>query len=171
MSFESKRLMRITTLFAAVALVAACGGDGSTSDATETTSTPETTVTTVTPETTTTVAPTTTTAPVTTTLPDFPKGRTDLVHGEATWAVVLAGAETADDPVIAAAEQAASDAGYTTGWTDCDEGAAEALGMPAGTITLSVYFETKEDAELAAAAFAARGVDGVVAEVRTFCLD
>jgi hypothetical protein len=108
---------------------------------------------------------------VETTLPGFPPEREDLVHGEPTWAVVLAGAAGAENPLIAAAEQAAADAGYDTGFTDCDEGAAEALGLPAGSITVSVYFDNEANARAAAVAFGARGVDGVVAEVRTFCLD
>lgn len=113
----------------------------------------------------------TTTPTSTVDLPVFPQERQDLEHGGPTWAVVLAGAADAEDPAIAAAERAATEAGYTTGWTDCDEGAAEALGMPGGTITLSVYFDTEDDARAAAAAFAARDIDGVVAEVRTYCLD
>lgn len=85
--------------------------------------------------------------------------------------MVLAGAPDAADPAIVAAETAAADAGYTVGFTDCDEGAAEALGMSGSIVTVSVYFDTREYAEAAAAAFAARGQSGVVAEVRTFCLD
>ena len=105
--------------------------------------------------TTTAVTETTVETPDTTVpLPEFPEQRTDLVHGAPTWAVVLAGAANPEDPAILTAEQAATDAGYNTGWTDCDEGAAEALGMQAGIITLSVYFETEEDAEMAAEAFA-----------------
>ena len=51
------------------------------------------------------------------------------------------------------------------------EGAPEALGLSGSVLTVSVYFETEADAQAAAAAFEARGVPGVVAEVRTFCLD
>lgn len=72
---------------------------------------------------------------------------------------------------VAAAEQAATEAGYSTGSTDCDEGAAEALGLPGGTITISACFDTEEDAHAAVAAFEARNIDGVVAEIRTYCLD
>ncbi|HEY7703347.1 MAG TPA: hypothetical protein VID03_00785 [Acidimicrobiia bacterium] len=115
--------------------------------------------------------PTTTTPPASTTLPAFPPAREDLSQGDSTWAVVLAGAANPDDPAIQAASQAASAAGYTAGWTDCDEGAAEALGLPGGSITVSVYFESEAHARAAATAFEARGTSGVVAEVRTFCLD
>lgn len=165
------RFTRLTVALALAASIAACG---TTADsATTTTPSPTTTdspVTTAAPSTT--AAPETTIPPETTVpLPEFPPERTDLAHGGPTWAVVLAGGSTPEDPAIVAAEAAAQDAGYTSAWTDCDEGAAEALGMSGGTITLSVYFETEEDAEAAAAAFAARGIDGVVAEVRTFCLD
>ena len=135
MSLQTNGLTRLIPLFTAAALVAGCGSAGTT----DTTAEPVTTTTAVTE---TTTEPTRTTMP----LPAFPEQRTELVHGEPTWAVVLAGAADPEDPAIVAAEQAATDAGYTVGWTDCDEGAAEALGMPAGTITLSVYFETEEDA-------------------------
>lgn len=120
-----------------------------------------------TPVTTTTVATTSTTTPELA----FPPARENLEHGGLTWAVVLAGAADPEDPVVVAAEQAATDAGYTVGWTDCDEGAAEALGLPGGTLTISVYFDTERLAEQAAEAFQARGVDATVAEVQTFCLD
>ncbi len=157
MSSKTNGLKRLAIFVTATAVITACG---STTEPPDTTVQPDSTTTEI-----------IVTSEATEPLPAFPDQRTELSHGGTTWAVVLAGAETAEDPAMIAAEQAAVDAGYETGWTDCDEGAAEALGMPAGTITLSVYFETEEDAALAAAAFAARGVDGVVAEVRTFCLD
>ena len=123
---------------------------------------------------TTTVPPTTTatTAPApSTTLPAFPPARQDLEHGGSTWVVVLAGSATPDDPVLAEAILAAEQAGYTTGATDCDDGAPEALGQPDGTSTVSVYLENEADAHAALLAFEARGVSGVVAQVQTFCLD
>ena len=173
-------------LLAAVVVVTACGASEPTATSTDPAAEPGPTTesTGVTPTTaatsTTQAPPTTTQAPTTTvpepatttTLPPFPPARDQLVHGDPTWAVVLAGSADPGDTVLAEAELAAGEAGYTTGLTDCDEGAAEALGMPAqGTYTVSVYLETEEDAEAAATAFAARGVEGVVAEVRTFCLD
>lgn len=161
MSSKTNGLMRLAICLIGAALIAACG---TTTDPAATTVEPD-------PTTSEAVVTTVATPDTTVPLPGFPEQRTDLSHGGATWAVVLAGAETAEDPAIVAAEQAPVDAGYEVGWTDCDEGAAEALGMPGGTITLSVYFENEEDAEMAATAFAARGVDGVVAEVRTYCLD
>ena len=84
--------------------------------------------------------------------------------------VVLAGSDDFNDPVLDEATQAAEDAGYNTGPTDCDFGAAEALGSE-GTVTVSVYLETEVDAQAALLAFEARGVSGVVAQVQTFCLD
>lgn len=148
----------------AVLVVTACSGSGS----------PDTTAATVPPGNTT--APTTapTTTPVeepSTTVPAFPPQAEELTHGGLTWAVVLAGASDPSDQAIVAAEEAATAAGYTTGFTDCDEGAAEALGMPGGTVTISVYFDTEEYARAAQAAFAAQGIEGEVAEVRTMCLD
>lgn len=120
---------------------------------------------------TTTPTPTSAVDETPTDLPAFPRERQDPEHGGLTWAVVLAGAADPDDPAIAAAGQAATDAGYSTGWTDCDEGAAEALDLPGGAITISVYFDSEVDARAAAAAFAARDIDVVVAEIRTYCLD
>ena len=115
---------------------------------------------------------TTTTAPLpTTTLPAFPPERASLEHGADTWVVVLAGSDTPDDPVLAEAILAAEEAGYTTGATDCDDGAPEALGQPDGNSTVSVYLENEADAHAALLAFEARGVSGVVAQVQTFCLD
>ena len=139
----------------------------STSSTTEVTAVQPTTSTTV--ETSTT---TTTTAPLpTTTLPAFPPERASLAHGADTWVVVLAGSDTPDDPVLADAILAAEEAGYTTGATDCDDGAPEALGQPDGNSTVSVYLENEADANAALLAFEARGVSGVVAQVQTFCLD
>lgn len=179
------RRPRKLMLLTAVALVTACGASEPTSTSADpaaepgpTTASTEVTPTTAAPPTAQ-ASPTTQAPPIsapepetTTTLPPFPPARDQLVHGDPTWAVVLAGSEDPADPVLAEAEQAAEEAGYTTGLTDCDDGAAEALGLPApGTYTVSVYLETEEDAEAAAVAFAARGTEGVVAEVRTFCLD
>lgn len=104
----------------------------------------------------------------------FPPARSDVQHGAPTWAVVLAGAEATDEPSLVAAETAAKDAGYSAGPTDCDQGAKEALGMSseAQIYTVSVYFDTQAAARLALAAFREKGFGkGVVAEVRTFCLD
>jgi hypothetical protein len=138
-------------------------------DTTDTT----TTIATTTSSVTTTLPPTTTTTsqPSTTALPQFPPGRETLEHGSDTWVVVLAGSDDFEDPVLVEAVEAAEDAGYLTGPTDCDIGAAEALGQPEGNLTVSVYLESESDAEAALLAFEARGVTGVVAQVQTFCLD
>jgi hypothetical protein len=147
------------------------GATTSSSTTTETTAlqtTTTTVVTTTAPPTTATTAPA---QPSTTALPQFPPARQDLEHGGSTWVVVLAGSATPDDPVLAEAILAAEQAGYTTGATDCDDGAPEALGQPDGTSTVSVYLESEADAHAALLAFEARGVSGVVAEVQTFCLD
>ncbi|MGH8944496.1 MAG: hypothetical protein ACRDWF_16910 [Acidimicrobiia bacterium] len=137
-----------------------------------TSSTTEGTVVQTTTSTTVETSTTTTTAQLpTTTLPAFPPERASLEHGADTWVVVLAGSDTPDDPVLAEAILAAEEAGYTTGATDCDDGAPEALGQPDGNSTVSVYLETEADAHAALLAFEARGVSGVVAQVQTFCLD
>ncbi len=136
-----------------------------TSEAAETTTTAEAT--------TTTVADTTTTTAGGAPPADFPPERTELVHGGFTPAVVLAAAPAVDEPALAAAMIAAQDAGYSTvGPTDCDAGAPAVLGAPEGSYTVSVYFETAEDAQQAVAAFEADGYAGAAAgTVQTFCLD
>ena len=128
----------------------------------------------------TTAAPTTA-APVTeppvtdaptTTLPPFPPSLTDLPDPPDVWSVVLAGSADFDDPVLDQAIADADAAGYFVGKTDCDEGAAEAIGMDGnGVYTITVYLNSEPDANAAAEAFAARGVDATVALVTLFCLD
>jgi hypothetical protein len=102
----------------------------------------------------------------------FPPERTELVHGGDAWVVVLAAGASDDDPALIAAVEAATEAGYTTGPTTCDLGAAEAIGAPEGSLTVSVYLMSETDAQLALAAFEAIGITGgVVAVVATYCLD
>lgn len=106
--------------------------------------------------------------------PTFPPARTDLEHRGTAWAVVLAGSEDPLDPQLEAAEQMIEEAGYFAGVTDCDEGAASALGLPEESfiLTASAYFNSEEDANEALRAFRAEGFSGgAVAEVTTGCLD
>ncbi len=174
-----RSLALATVTLAAVLLVPAGCGDDDSSDATTTSSSSTTSLK---ASTTTTVAAgagaSTTTiadAPPATTATGFPPARADLQHGGTTWAVVLTGAEDADAPSIQQAVQAAAAAGYTTGPTDCDVGAAEALDMAdggTGVYTVSVYFDTQAQAEQALTAFHQHGYDaGRVAQVTTYCLD
>ena len=168
---------RLATGVALLIMSGACATDTTTTTSVETTtsssvsSTTEDTAAPTTTSTTAQIATTTTEQPTTTTPATFPPARQDLEHGGSAWAVILAGATAADDAALADATRAAEDAGYTTGPTDCDEGAGEALGQPDGAFTVSVYFDTEADAVAAASAFESRGVNGVVAEVQTFCLD
>lgn len=87
--------------------------------------------------------------------------------------MILAGTDDFGDPALEAAQEAAAAAGYSTGPTDCDFGAGEALGRPedVSTVSVSVYLETEADAQAALLAFEARGVSGVVGTVLTYCLD
>lgn len=149
---------RITACMVLIVLLSACG-QNETADTTTTSVEQPTTTPSV-------EQPTTTD-----TLPVFPPQRENVEHGGSTWAAVLAAARAEDDPAISAAVQAARDAGYDVGLTDCDEGAAEAFGQPDARYTVSVYFDTEADARTAGLAFEARNIDAVVAEVRTFCLD
>jgi ABC-type Fe3+-hydroxamate transport system substrate-binding protein len=167
---------------ALVLAIAACSADVETATTSSSTTPPvtvadtlgaTTTIATTTSSVSTTLPPTTTTTsqPSTTASLPFPPGRESLEHGGDAWVVVLAGSDDIDDPVLAEAVEAAEDAGYLTGPTDCDFGAAEALGQPEGNLTVSVYLSSESDAEAALLAFEARGVTGVVAQVQTFCLD
>ena len=103
----------------------------------------------------------------------FPPARQNLEHGGETWAVILAAAEDFSDPVLGVAVEWAAAAGYTTGVTDCDLGVAEAIGLPsnASVASVSVYFETEQDAQAALLAFEVREIPGIVATVFTYCLD
>jgi hypothetical protein len=176
--------MRIRiTIVATLLLVAACGGqDGDAADTTlgggadtvaeATTTTAATTTTSSEPETTTTTVEAATTTTTSVTAVEFPPGLETFTQGGEVWAVVLAGG-AGDEPEMAAAEAAAEQAGYSTGPTDCDEGAAAALGLPSDQswVTVSVYLESEADALLAQQAFAAQNVEGTVAQIRTYCLD
>lgn len=170
--------MRRTLIVLLLVGVGACGDDTATTTSgvasttsAEPTATVAPTTTTTAPTSTTTEPTSTITEPVTTVaLPVFPHERLELTHGGDAWVVVLAAAEYYDDPAIEAAVAVADSFGFHTGATDCDVGASEALGVPEG-VTVSVYFESEADAQAALLAFQARGVDGVVALVRTFCMD
>jgi hypothetical protein len=102
----------------------------------------------------------------------FPPANTNLTQGGTTWALVLAGSADFEDPALGHAAAVASDAGYTTGPTDCDLGAAQALGIDSEIVyTVSVYYATEAEARTAQAAFVERDLPGVIAQVQTFCLD
>lgn len=157
-----RRLGKLALASAVILGLAACGDDDPADVADTTTSTiaPESTSTTV--------------EATTTTLTSFPPERVPE-HGGTTWAAVLAGSADPSDPALEAAVEAATAAGYTTGPTDCDVGAAEVLGLEAGQVgivTVSVYFETEAAATQALQAFHERGTaGGAVGQVQTFCLD
>jgi hypothetical protein len=158
------------TLFVAL-LVTACGtgedaGETTTNNSTTSTSINTTTSTSLT---TTTALSSTTTAP----FPEFPPEVGSLEHGGKTWVAVLAGSEDSSDPILTQATENADAAGYNTGPTDCDFGAAQALGFPEenNIYTVSVYLSNQADAEQAVLAFEERGIGATVAEVQTFCLD
>jgi len=87
--------------------------------------------------------------------------------------VILAASTDSNDPLLASAALDAEAAGYLTGATDCDMGVVEALGLSEDEhyYSVSVYLENEADANQARDAFAARGLEGTVAQVQTFCLD
>jgi hypothetical protein len=151
------------------------GGQESTVVTTGATPDPSTSVSPSSPSTTEAATTTSSTSTTSTTLPapEFPPGREELTHGGDTWAVVLAASEVANDPLLVTAESDAEQAGYLTGATDCDVGAAAALGLPDENhyYTVSVYLNNEEDADAAVEGFASLGVEGVAAVIQTFCLD
>jgi hypothetical protein len=153
--------------------------DAATESASDATEAPTTTVELDTP--TTTAAPSTTALPSTTaTVPpadnaEFPP-EAPLGHGGTTWALYLAISDDPEDPVLEAARQSATDAGYLSeqagGSLGCDEGAPEALNASTDTMAVAVYFATQAEAEQARTAFASRGQDAVdIVEVTNYCLD
>jgi hypothetical protein len=88
------------------------------------------------------------------------------------WAVVLAGASTPGDEILLAAVDDAASAGFDAAPTNCDDGAAEALGMAGdGTYTVSLHYATEAEAIAASDMLAAGGVASAVAEVATACPD
>jgi hypothetical protein len=88
----------------------------------------------------------------------------------------LAVTDSYDDPAILEAETAARSVGYlaTAGDLGCDVGAAEALGRDpsAFAAAVAVYFDSEDNARLAADAFESRGVPVVgLAHVSLLCAD
>lgn len=164
---------RLSLLCSLLMLVVACDGvelkvgESSTSSTSSSTSTIARSTTARTP---TTTPYSTTTTPA---VPEFPPEADSLEHGGDAWVVVLAASEDFDDPTLDKAVADAKAAGYRTGVTDCDFGAAEALGLAeeAHYYTVSVYLNNQEDALRAEAAFEARGVSGTAALVQTYCMD
>lgn len=81
-----------------------------------------------------------------------------------------------ESPVLDAAGQSATEAGYQVnygpGSLGCDTGAPEALDASNDTSTVEAYFDTQAKAEQARAAFLARDQDVLaVVHVTTYCLD
>lgn len=111
----------------------------------------------------------------TTTLPEFPPAG-ELEHGGESWAVYLAFADDFSDPSLSEASALAESYGFFAGTTDinCDQGAAEAIGVaPGGSEAVAgVYFDSEIDANQFVLAYEARGhsVAGI-GLVQTFCLD
>lgn len=178
--------LRLCTLFLVILASAACAPADTALVTTSTLVDPTPTANSTTePDPVTTSVTTSTTEPVTTpstttsttttaALPAFPPGRENLTHGGDAWVVVLAASEDFEDPALRQAEADAVAAGYQGGSTDCDLGAAQALGLPGEDrhyYTVSVYLVDEADAQAALDAFRARGIDGAVGLVQTYCMD
>ena len=103
----------------------------------------------------------------------WPPATTAVVHGGERWAVYVAVTDSGDDPRVAAAQERLDALGYAsaTGWGDvgCDDGAAEALGVPWQSTAVRVYFDTQADAETFARLYGPEAVG--TAQVTLYCLD
>ncbi len=113
---------------------------------------------------------TTTVTPVPTPSPRLPEPA-QLVHGGTFWGVYLAVSESFEDPALETATADAAAFGYEAGSGEiaCDQPAAETLGLPSDAFVVAIYFDTRADAEAAAALFDQPPVG--IARVTTFCLD
>lgn len=114
-----------------------------------------------------TVASTTATSPT----PSLnPVGGAHVEHGGRYWAVYVALGELGDPALDdASAQLAAEGIESYPGTLNCDQGAAEALGVPDDTGAVGVYFETRDQAEAFAATLDPPPAG--IARVRTYCAD
>ncbi len=111
-----------------------------------------------------------TSSPTQTPQPEVP-APAQLEHGGVVWGVYLAIDEDFEDPALAAATARVEAFGYSAGVGEdaCDQPAAETLGVPPESAVVAIYFDTRADAETAAALFEPPPVE--IARVTTFCLD
>ena len=94
------------------------------------------------------------------------------VHGATAWGVYLAAAPDGRDPAVTGALErlrARGIEGGGSGDLGCDDGAAQALGLPPSHIAASVAFGSREDADRFVAAWP-EPVLGV-AEFTAYCRD
>lgn len=90
--------------------------------------------------------------------------------GESAWAVVVAGASDPFDPLLGATVEDLAAAGFPSTITNCDVGAASAIGMqPGASFTVSVYASNEADAELLMAELDESGLAGPVTEITVQC--
>ena len=90
--------------------------------------------------------------------------------GDSVWAVVVAGASDPFEPFLGDVVDDLAAAGFETTITNCDVGAAEAIGMqPSASFTVSVYASDEASAELLAAELDQSGLGGPVAELVVQC--
>ncbi len=93
-------------------------------------------------------------------------------EGSSSWAVVVAGASDPYDTLLEDTVAELSAAGFSALITNCDHGAADALQMsPAGTFTVSVYYDSEAAAAQGVTDLAAAGIAGVATPIETSCPD
>ncbi len=94
----------------------------------------------------------------------------DRPTGQAEWVLVVAGASNPYDPLLTAAMADVDALGFNSRISNCDVGAAEAIGMAAdGTFTLSAPFDSQAAAADAAAVLSNGQIEAVPIEITVVC--
>ncbi len=89
---------------------------------------------------------------------------------ETAWVVVVAGASDPFDSILTESVDELADLGFEGRISNCDQGAAQAIGMAADTtFTVTAEFESQEAAAQAVDTLAANEIDVVAAEVVVAC--
>ncbi|WP_421742793.1 hypothetical protein [Cellulomonas sp.] len=110
-------------------------------------------------------------SPSTVTPPAVLPQAADLTHGNAVWGAYVAVVDSFESPAALAAKARITELGYESsgGEIGCDQGAAEALGLPEGSLVVATYLATQADALLFVEMYGPGALG--VAEVTLFCLD
>jgi hypothetical protein len=96
-------------------------------------------------------------------------------QGESYWGVYLAQGTDGGSPEMKAAKENLTALGLEFGNTfgegalSCDEGAADALKLPAETIAMAAYFATEDDAKAFAASLSSTPIG--IAKIKAMCRD
>ncbi len=109
-------------------------------------------------------------APDSETEPTEPADEAVAPPAETAWVVVVAGASDPFDSILTESVEELSDLGFEGRISNCDRGAAEAIGMAADTtFTVTAEFDSQDAATEAVATLAASQIEVVAAEVVVSC--